>query len=492
MNFSPSETLTDAQVDKGLKLVVTEGLMAEAMVVFTSGAFLVALAVHMGVSNFQLGLLAALPTFTSIFQLVSISLIQRFNNRKIVTAGFNFLARIPVITIGILPFVFSGSTSFEVLLMLLLFQHICGDIAGASWNGWMKDLIPGERLGSYFSHRIRLAQILNVTLSVIVAFGIDYIKVHYPAKEILTYNLLFLIGGILGMMSVVLLLRTPEPKPVIMDQNLFKMLGNPLKNKNFRSLVIFNSFWAFALNLATPFFTVFMLKTLALPLSYIIGLGILGQLSGIASIKLWGKYSDRFSNKTIIGICAPLYIACILTFAFVDLSSAKSFTIVLLILIYTVSGLSSAGINLALANIGMKLAPKKEAIAYISAKNMCVAFFSTIAPIVGGLMADFFATHPFVWNLHWDIAGNFTSFRIIDLQGWNYFFIIGGLLALISLKFLAKVDEEGEINKKMFTRHVRFRMHKSLRNNIGISAANIIVHPVVVVKRNINSFRAKN
>src|ERR1700732_2869512 len=100
MNFSPSETLTDTQVDKGLKLVVTEGLMAEAMIVFTSGAFLVALAVHMGVSNFQLGLLAALPTFTSIFQVVSISLIQRFNNRKIVTAGFNFLARIPVITIG--------------------------------------------------------------------------------------------------------------------------------------------------------------------------------------------------------------------------------------------------------------------------------------------------------------------------------------------------------------------------------------------------------
>jgi hypothetical protein len=63
---------------------------------------------------------------------------------------------------------------------------------------------------------------------------------------------------------------------------------------------------------------------------------------------------------------------------------------------------------------------------------------------------------------------------------------------LISLKFLAKVNEEGEINKKMFTRHVRFRVHKSLRNNIGINAANIIVHPAVVVKRNINSFRAKN
>ncbi|MGN6641360.1 MAG: MFS transporter, partial [Mucilaginibacter sp.] len=72
MNLRPVKNLTDDQLKSGLRLVVADGLSAEAMVVFTSGTFLTAMASHMGASNFQLGVLAALPTFTTIFQLFSI------------------------------------------------------------------------------------------------------------------------------------------------------------------------------------------------------------------------------------------------------------------------------------------------------------------------------------------------------------------------------------------------------------------------------------
>src|SRR5206468_5593732 len=139
----------------------------------------------------------------------------------------------------------------------------------------------------------------------------------------------------------------------------------PLRNRNFKNLLAFNSVWAFALNLATPFFSVYLLKTLGMPLSYVISLGILSQLSGILSFKLWGQYSDRFSNKTIISICAPLYVTCILLFAFTAMPGAQLVTLLLLLGIHVISGVATAGINLALSNIGIKLAPHKEAIAYI-------------------------------------------------------------------------------------------------------------------------------
>lgn len=107
MKLKPEETVTDNQLNSGLKLVITEGLSAEAMVVFTSGTFLTAMAIHMGASNFQLGLFAALPTFTTIFQLLSIWLVQKFNNRKLVTSAFNFLARVPLLAVGIMPLLFT-------------------------------------------------------------------------------------------------------------------------------------------------------------------------------------------------------------------------------------------------------------------------------------------------------------------------------------------------------------------------------------------------
>src|ERR1700709_336426 len=130
MNINPSKNITELQLNKGLKYVTADGLSAEAMVVFTSGTFLTAMAIHMGATNFQLGLFAALPTFTTIFQLVAVWLVQRLNNRRGITALFNLLARLPIIAIGLLPFLFTGGTSVEVLFLLLFFQHIFGDIAG--------------------------------------------------------------------------------------------------------------------------------------------------------------------------------------------------------------------------------------------------------------------------------------------------------------------------------------------------------------------------
>ncbi|MDB5017236.1 MAG: transporter [Mucilaginibacter sp.] len=485
MNLRPSKTLTENQVSSALRLVIADGITAEAMVVFTSGTFLTAMAIHLGASNFQLGLFAALPTFTTIFQLLSIWLVQRFNNRRVITTLFNLLARLPILAIGVIPFLFTGGTSIEVLFLMLFFQHIFGDIAGASWNSWIKDLVPQRQLGTFFSKRSRMAQTLNVTLSLATAFCIDYVKVHYPADEITAYNIMFLIGGSLGLLSVGFLLRTPEPQAKKMDDKLLALFAMPLKNVNFKNLLIFNSFWAFALNLATPFFAVYMLKTIGLPLSYVIALGILGQLSGILSFKLWGQYTDRFSNKTIISICAPLYIGCIMLFAFTAMPGEKLFTIALLVIIHLVSGLSTAGINLALSNIGLKLASKNEAIAYLSVKNMFVAFFSTIAPLIGGLMADFFATHQFSWNIQFKSGYGVTNLTLLNLQGWNYFFIIGGLLAMLSLRFLGRIKEHGEIDKERAVIHMRQRFRNKLRKNLGRQVTDGIYLPSVMIRRRI-------
>ena len=44
----------------------------------------------------------------------------------------------------------------------------------------------------------------------------------------------------------------------------------PFKDANFENLAIFLGFWSFAVNLAVPFFTVYMLKRLELKISFII------------------------------------------------------------------------------------------------------------------------------------------------------------------------------------------------------------------------------
>jgi MFS family permease len=466
MRLVPSTTLSEAEVKSGLKLVVADGLAAESMVAFTGGAFLVAMALNMGASNLQLGILAAMPTFSSVFQLVSIWLVRKYNNRRAITVIGSAFARFPLLIIGLLPFLFSTSTSVSALIFLLFFHYYFGAVAGASWNSWMKDLVPEKQLGSYFSHRNRLTQSLNVIMSLAIAFAMDYVKAHNPENEMTAYSIMFLAGGAIGMIGVGALIRTPEPKSVLEDENMLKLLERPLKDKNFKSLLAFNSFWAFALNFATPFFSVYMLKTLSLPLSYIIGLGIIGQLSGIFSVKLWGRYADKYSNKTIINISGPLYIVCILAWAFTSMPTTTTGVLAILAIINIFSGIASAGVNLAINNIGMKLAPKNDAMVYLSVKNMTVALFSALAPVIGGLMADFFSTHELAWNIEWNGNGTSSVISLIKLKGWSFFFIIGGLMAMMSLRYLKNVKENGEVQREHVVTYMRGKVRRTVSTEI--------------------------
>lgn len=447
MNFKPSE-LSDAEVASGLKMVVKDGLAAEAMSTLTGGAFLVAMALQLGASNFQVGLLAAMPTLTNVFQLLAIWLVQRSNNRKAVTVICSLAARFPLLIIGAMPFLFSHGASLMALLFLLSFHYFFGSVAGASWNSWMKDLVPDRILGAYYSYRTRLVQVLNVTLSLSLALGVDFVKAHFPAYTFISYCAMFLLGGGAGLLGVYLLTRTPEPVAEQAKASIFRSLGQPFRDLNFRKLLCFNAGWTFALNLATPFFSVYMMKTLGLPLSYIVGFNVLAQLSSICSLNMWGRYADKYSNKNIFRICAPIYIACILAWAFTAMPATKGWTVLMLVLINIASGLSLAGINLAIGNISIKLAPRGQAMAYLSATNMLMAAAAALAPMLGGLMADFLSHHELVWSQG---HGLIQGIRMLHLQQWNFLFVIGAFGAIGAAQLLRKVEEPGEVAHDVIT-----------------------------------------
>lgn len=466
MNLKPSEHLSQRQITRGLNLVIKEGMVTEAMTALTGGTFLVALALLLGATNLQIGILAALPSFSSIFQLVAIRLLQKYNNRRGIAVVCTICARIPLLVIGLLPLLFSKGTSIQVLIFLLFFYYFFGSVSGANWNSWMKDLVPEKKLGSYFSQRTRLTQTLNVVLSLIIALALDYIKKVNPQIQITAYSLMFIAGSLIGLSAAWLLARTPEPASYLPKGNIFKLFKKPLQDRNYRKLLFFNSFWSFSLNIATPFFTVFMLKTLNLPLSYIIAFGIMGQVAGIFAIKIWGKHSDKFSNKTIIRIAAPLYILCILSWPFAAMAPSFIFVALVVAVINILSGIATSGINLSIGNIGLKLASKDEAIVYLTVKNMVVACFASLGPVVGGLLADYFSNRSFVWNFQWEGPHGTSIIPLLHLHSLGFLFIIGGVMAFIALKSVTFITEEGEVSKDTAMAEMRTGFKSEFKNHL--------------------------
>ncbi|SDH16888.1 MFS transporter [Chitinophaga filiformis] len=461
MNLKPKEVLTESEVRRGMNVVIWDGLASEMMTTFTGSAFLVAMALLMGANNVQIGILAALPTFTNIFQLISIWLVRKFNNRRAIAVFCAFLARFPLVCIGASALFFSGS-SISILIFFLFFYYLFGSIAGPAWNSWMKDLIPESMLGGYFSRRSRYNQILDVVFSIVLAGLLDFVKSRFPEYELRVYAIFFIIAGIVGTIGGYVLSFAPEPQSYLSNANILSLFKQPLRDKNFRRLLTFNSAWVFALNIATPFFTVFMMKAMGLPISYIIILSIISQLSSIMTIRVWGTFADRYSNKTIIALSAPIYIVCILAWCFIGIYSNLYINLVLLAGIHMFTGISTAGINLSLTNIGLKLAPREDAIVYLSVKNIITAFFSSMGPLVGGILADYFASRSLLITAQWSSPGLTKVGKLFSLHQWNFLFLIGAMLALLSMELLAHVNEVGEVDKDV----VKKVMRKSIKRDL--------------------------
>ncbi|WP_276485122.1 MFS transporter [Paraflavitalea pollutisoli] len=468
MDVRPKNELTEQEVQAGLKLGMTEGLATESMTTLIGGAFLVAMALLLGANNLQIGILAALPTFTNIFQLFSIWLVQRYNNRRAISVTCSLLARFPLVIVGVLPFFAEGS--IRLLIIFLFFYYFFASIAGLSWNSWMKDLVPEKQLGTYFSRRSGNMQILNVVLSLCLAFLIDYIKDNYPFYELTTYSVMFIIAGCMGIFGAFVLSKVPEPTFFMPRENIFRMFKRPLQDGNFRKLLLFNSAWVFALNIAIPFFTVYMLKHLNLSMTYVIGLTVVSQLASILTIRMWGRFSDRYSNKTILAIAAPVYILCIIGWCFVGIYSRFAVNLGLLVLIHIFTGIATAGINLSLTNIGLKLAPREHSIIYLSTKNIITAVFSSLAPLVGGILADYFGDRALIINAEWTGPRSEKILHLVSLHDMNFLFLIGAVLAFISLEFLLRVKEVGEVERDVVVRIMRSSIKNNLKENFLIGS----------------------
>ena len=451
MAFTAKDTLTEAEVQSGLRAVIKDGLASQVMVTFTGGAFLVAYALKLGASNVTIGLLAAIPPLAQLIQIPSIMLVERIRNRRLISMFGSASSRIFWLFIALSPLIMPLEARLTLLIIAILLSGAFGAVSNSSWNSWMRDLIPQDRLGSFYSRRMSLAIGLSIPLGLGAGLYIDYWKRFYPNYEIYGYSMLFFLGFLAGMLGVYFISSIPEPQmaPVKEKIHFFKMILQPFKDANFKSLIMFLGSWNFAVNLAAPFFTVYMLKRLQMDMSFVIALMLLSQIMNLAFLRIWGKFTDRFSNKSVLGVSGPLFIVCILAWTFTTLPEKYILTIPLLVAIHIFMGISTAGVTLASGNIGLKLAPKGQATAFLATNSVVNSLAAGIAPILGGKFADFFAGRELSWTLKWSSPGKELLLPTLNLQQWDFFFFFAFLIGLYSIHRLAMVKEVGEVEEKI-------------------------------------------
>lgn len=463
-----------------------EGMMQQSLVTLTSGAFLIAFALLLGASNLVIGLLAAIPALAQLMQIPAVSLVEWYRERRrICRTALGFLRSFWLI-VAALPFLASPETGIILLIVIRSVQSLAGAVYDCSWNSWMRDLVPADKLGTFFARRSRAAQATGLLVLLAAGVFIDYWATTYPHLEVFGYSILFTVGFALGVTGLHFLGHIPEPvmrKRPAGRSSFLDILRGPLQDINFRRLVIFLAAWNVAVNLAAPFFIVYMLRRLELGMGAVIAFLVISQVANILSIRAWGRIADRFNNKSVLQVSGLLFLTTLLLWTFTTLPTPHPFTLPLLAVIHVLLGASTGGTLLAAQNMSLKLADAEDATAYLASSSFVNAAAAGVAPLLGGLLADRFAARELVWTLSWQTPDTVLAVQTLSLQEIDFLFITSLLIGLYALHRLAFVEETGSVEKEVVVNAFLMEVNREIRDIAPIAGVRNVFNPTSLLKR---------
>lgn len=468
--LKPSATLTDEGRQRGLKALTFQTIAASGADGLASGGFLAAFALILGASNFHIGIMAAIPSIMQPLQIAAVVLVERLRMRKVIAVPAYFTAFATWVPIGLIPFVIEVPHAGAVALLLFFtaIRGVANAFVNTSWTSWLRDLVPADAMGGFFAQRMRVATTTAAVAGLSAAFYIDWWKGIMPADDaIYGYSYAILLGSILlGFSAAGMMGRIPEPRMTMPEGTrppILQALAAPLRDANFRQLITFLLAWSFVANLAVPFFSVYMLTGLGLSLTVVVVLGVLSQITNVLFLRVWGPLVDLYGSKVILSICTSLYFLVILGWTFTTLPGKHALTIPLLILLHSLIGIASAGINVSSTTIRMKLAPPAQATAYLTSASLAASLGAGISPLLGGAFVDFFSVRHLSIAIEWVDPVRTLDFPAIFLTGYDFLFASAFVLGLFAIGVLGKVREEGEVQSEVVMDQLMSQTRENLR-----------------------------
>lgn len=461
--LDPQPHVGDAETATGLRLLVVEAAFSAGAAALTTGVILTAFALHLGASNVMIGVLASAPFLAQLLQLPAILLVERVRKRKRIAVLTSIAGRLMLAVMAVTAF----STGMTALLVFLAAQVILcalGAVGTCAWNAWLRDLAPENRLGEVFAKRTVWLTAINLALGLAAALALD-LTAERSATRDLVFACMFVIGCVTGLISARIVAAMPEPvmPPPDGPVRLIELLRQPLRDANFHRLLVFVGSWQFAVNLATPFFTVFIVRQLHFNVSFVMVLSVVSQIANIVALRGWGTLSDRFANKSVLAVCAPVYILSIVAMTGASQLADRDLVKLWLIVLHLIMGASVAGVTLTATNIALKLSPRGSATAYVAASATVTAVAAGFAPILGGLLADFFARRKLELLVRW--SNPRAAFSLpITLTSWDFYFLIAGALGIYAMHRLSLVAEQGEIERREMVGELLSETRLTIRN----------------------------
>ena len=385
----------DPAVEKSLRHSLKDAA-AFATMIGIGETYFSAFALFLKASTPQIGLLASLPPLLASFvQLLSAWLGKVTQQRKVIVLVGATVQAFTWLPLMILPLVFRDMAVPILIACVVLYQ--CGaHLSTPQWGSLMGDIVPTRRRGRFFGRRTKIVSL--VTFISLAVGGIVLQVSSEHGRTLQGFLLLFGIAMLARFVSVSHLARMHEPAVSVaaMEAPTSEAWWPRLRQSNFVRFSVFFALMQFSVAIASPFFTVYMLRDLHF--SYVAfmsntGVAILAQF---LTLNQWGRISDVFGNRRILaatGVIIPL-MPLLWTF---------SSNFWYLLFIQGLSGLTWAGFTLSASNFLYDLISREKRVTYLAIHNVLASFGIFCGAMLGGYLGATLPTTAavFGYRLSW-------------------------------------------------------------------------------------------
>jgi predicted MFS family arabinose efflux permease len=355
-------------------------------------------------------------------------------------------ARVLIGLLALLPFAVAPGHALVALIVAQGAIAVLHAVGGCAVNSWLHQLIPHDELGRFFARRLFWGTSIACAATLAAGALVDRSR----DGSLLGYAQAFVVAALAGFVSSWYLSRAPEPRmsdagPVL---PIRERLWAPFRDAEFRHLLVFMGAWVAASNLSAPFLTVYLIEQRGYAVTTVTSMWVASQLANAATLYLWGRLSDRLSNKAVLAVALPANFACVLALVFADAAGDATVQLGLLFAIHVVLGVATGGIGLATGNLGLKLAPQGQGTAYLAAIGLVSAVAGGISPIVAGALAQALRWAEVSAVLRWASAERSGEFSVMSFAHWEILFAISALLGLYVMHALSRVREGREVSER--------------------------------------------
>lgn len=253
----------------------------------------------LGATSAQIGLMSSLSSLSAALLLLpGAFIVEKFGRRKQSTILFGgVLARLMILLIALVPFV----SKAQVIWLAITLAVLRDAFANLAFPGWMSltgDIVPYEGRGRYFGSRNFIMAIAGMFTTLLMGGLIT--QVGSPIGHQLAMGCAF-IFGIAGTFSFSKIIDPKQNSALLSSASMSipKILVELGKNNTILALFATTALWNLSLNIAGPFFTVYLVQNLKASATMVGLTAVATSLASMLVQRKVGSLSDHLGPRRV-------------------------------------------------------------------------------------------------------------------------------------------------------------------------------------------------